>query len=183
MTALATSNVSSKNDVSIVTLPLHTTTRLSDSTSDERKATQTTRGATRRSDAADVGEGQAAEGLGAAPFPPTRSRPRCAQPQAGSMRRTRRKGGERHLSTSAGIIFPSSASITCCQVFVEFGMTKPKSKSHSSMHCPCRKIRCSSRNLSISSTCGSTWVTRLADGWAGSGGRGGGADGGEGHLP
>ena len=70
---------------------------------------------------------------------------------------TRRKGGERHLSTSAGIIFPSSASITCCQVFVEFGMTKPKSKSHSSMHCPCRKIRCSSRNLSISSTCDSTW--------------------------
>ena len=39
------------------------------------------------------------------------------------------------LKTSAGIMFPSSASITCCHVFVELGMTKPKSNSHSSMHC------------------------------------------------
>ena len=39
------------------------------------------------------------------------------------------------LKTSAGIMLPSSASITCCHVFVELGITKPKSNSHSSMHC------------------------------------------------
>lgn len=45
------------------------------------------------------------------------------------------------LKTSAGIMLPSSASITCCHVFVELGMTKPKSNSHSSIHCSQRSRR------------------------------------------
>ena len=51
------------------------------------------------------------------------------------------------LKTSAGIMLPSSASITCCHVFVELGMTKPKSNSHSSMHCSraAQKARTSGR--------------------------------------
>lgn len=51
------------------------------------------------------------------------------------------------LKTSGLIILPFPADlITCCHVFVELGMTKPKSKVHSSMHVSpiiivCRKAR------------------------------------------
>jgi hypothetical protein len=45
-----------------------------------------------------------------------------------------------HFKTFAGIICDSgAASINDCHVFVEFGITKPNSKNHSSRHRPYNK--------------------------------------------
>ena len=90
MTALATSNVSSKNDVSIVTLPLHTydnTTQRTARQMNEKQRRQLVEAW--RSGAADVGEGQGAERLEAAPAP---LQPPTVCKTTNSMRRHASKG-------------------------------------------------------------------------------------------
>ena len=52
------------------------------------------------------------------------------------------------LNISADFIFGFD-SINVCQVLVDSGMTKPKSKSHSSTHLPCRRTLCFRRKLWI----------------------------------
>eukprot|EP00437_Effrenium_voratum_P019939 CAMPEP_0181459500 /NCGR_PEP_ID=MMETSP1110-20121109/32857_1 /TAXON_ID=174948 /ORGANISM="Symbiodinium sp., Strain CCMP421" /LENGTH=128 /DNA_ID=CAMNT_0023584021 /DNA_START=58 /DNA_END=441 /DNA_ORIENTATION=- len=56
-------------------------------------------------------------------------------------------------SSSAGSISSSSAaSMVCCQVLVEFGMTKPKWKFHSSKSSPLKITDWTSLRLVITST-------------------------------